>query len=107
MIPTFFSLFAFILSTQAWDVAYFPTAHNIGPKYTGAGSQHCRSVSFPKGGFIMARKLAEYEDVIAFDDDMCTGKTVPLNSVYNDRPLPVEVKSFVVVDLRQMDDGKA
>lgn len=55
----------------------------------------------------MARKLAEYEDVIAFDDDMCTGKTVPLNSVYNDRPLPVEVKSFVVVDLRQMDDEKA
>lgn len=52
----------------------------------------------------MARKLAEYEDVIAFDDDMCTGKVVPLNSVYNDRPLPVEVKSFVVVDLRRMDD---
>ncbi|KAJ5980382.1 hypothetical protein N7481_007680 [Penicillium waksmanii] len=104
MITTILSLLALALSTLAWDVAYFPTAHKIGHTYTGSGSQHCRSVSFPKGGFVMARKLAEYEDVIAFDDDMCTGKNVPLNSVYNDQPLPVEVKSFVVVDLRRMDD---
>ncbi|KAJ5733180.1 hypothetical protein N7533_013627 [Penicillium manginii] len=104
MITTIFSLLALALSTTAWDVAYFPTAHKIGHTYTGSGSQHCRSVSFPKGGFVMARKLAEYEDVITFDDDMCTGRNVPLNSVYNDDPLPVEVKSFVVVDLRRMDD---